>query len=461
MATLINRQKIHATLALQITGVRSDGDAATNDQVNLSYLRLTGGAPVETGGAIYSVENLAIANSELFGNATTKRGGAIYQEGASLDITDSYIHDNAIADGTTSGGGGVYIRDNGKLTVNNSNFENNQALAGGGLVVGFGATASVTNSQFSYNNGGGIFVGYAQLELKDSIIDQNTSTISGGGVNIQGDSQATITNTVISNNTAPFGGGVEVFQNSQVTIVDSLITGNSASEGGGAIDVYDQSTLEVTNTVISNNTAVDGDGVVSTDSKVTLMDVGFDGQISDYQGDNITILESEPVITDEDLTLKGTNLADTLEGKAGNDLLEGDGGKDILNGNEGNDTLIGGQGKDSLYGGAGNDTFFGGIGADYLDGGAGNDYLDGDRGYNKLFGGEGNDTFVIHDDAKTEWIKDFEIGKDIIGLADGLTFEELDIITGKQHTFLVYEGVKIGALLGTSVELDASNFVEV
>lgn len=119
-----------------------DGNADQDSQVNLSELRLTGGAPVETGGAIYSVENLAIADSELFGNATTKRGGAVYQEGASLDITNSYIHDNAIADGTTSSGGGVYIRE-GNLTVDNSNFERNAALSGGGITVFIDAIAKI------------------------------------------------------------------------------------------------------------------------------------------------------------------------------------------------------------------------------------------------------------------------------------------------------------------------------
>lgn len=438
-----------------------DGNAEQDSQVNLSELRLTGGAPVETGGAIYSVENLAIADSELFGNATTKRGGAVYQEGASLDITNSYIHDNAIADGTTSAGGGVYIRE-GNLTVDNSNFERNAALAGGGIAVFFGATADVTSSQFSYNSGGGISIAInAELDLKNSFVDHNTMTIAGGGIGIQVESKANITNTVISNNTAPFGAGVQLTQDSEVKIIDSQITGNSAVNDGGGIDVYDNSTAIITDTVISNNTAQYGEGVASTDSTVTLTDVTFSGQVSDYEGDNIEVIETDTVITDEDLNLKGTKLADTLEGKTGNDTLEGFQGHDVLEGNEGNDLINGGKGKDELYGGQGNDTLFGGKGADLLNGGAGNDYLDGNKGFNKLFGGTGNDVFVIHDDGKTEWIKDFQIGEDTIGLADGMTFEDLDIVTGKQHTFLYYGEDRVGALLGTTVELDASNFVEV
>ncbi|MFM2311586.1 MAG: hypothetical protein RLZZ04_862 [Cyanobacteriota bacterium] len=348
------------------------------------------------------------------------------------------------------------------MSVDNSNFERNEALAGGGIGVFFGAVADVNKSQFSFNNGGGISLAInANLDLRDSLVDQNTSTIFGAGVNVQKESTATITNTIISNNTAPYGAGVEVNLDSQVKIINSQITGNSASAEGGGVDVYGNSTVEVTNTVISNNTAGFGEGIASTDSTVTLMNVGFSGQQHDYEGDNIQVLGTKPVITPEDLNLKGTKLADTLEGKAGNDTLEGFDGQDLLKGNDGDDLLSGGKGKDTLYGGAGNDTLFGDKGADLLDGGAGDDYLDGNKGFNKLFGGTGNDIFVIHDDGKTEWIKDFQIGEDTIGLADGITFEDLDIVTGKQHTFLYYNGESVGALLGVTGSLDESNFREV
>jgi len=58
-----------------------------------------------------------------------------------------------------------------------------------------------------------------------------------------------------------------------------------------------------------------------------------------------------------DLTLAGTEFADTLGGNAGNDMLIGLGGDDTLYGSGGNDTLIGGAGSDTLMGGTGNDTY--------------------------------------------------------------------------------------------------------
>ncbi len=58
-----------------------------------------------------------------------------------------------------------------------------------------------------------------------------------------------------------------------------------------------------------------------------------------------------------DLTLNGTNSANTLTGAAGNDTLSGKGGNDTLLGNGGNDWLQGGSGYDRLTGGGGADTF--------------------------------------------------------------------------------------------------------
>ncbi|MDQ2104127.1 Calx-beta domain-containing protein [Azospirillum isscasi] len=65
-----------------------------------------------------------------------------------------------------------------------------------------------------------------------------------------------------------------------------------------------------------------------------------------------------------DLTLTGTDAAETLSGGAG---------RDTISGGAGNDSLDGGAGNDSLSGGEGDDTLDGGIGIDTLTGGAGND----------------------------------------------------------------------------------------
>ena len=194
--------------------------------------------------------------------------------------------------------------------------------------------------------------------------------------------------------------------------------------------------------------------------------------------------------TKEDNELVGTQRGDTIAGLQGNDIIYGRGGDDTLFGGRGKDTLFGGRGKDTLFGGRGKDTLFGDEGDDnlrgqrgddLLSGGLGDDRLFGGRGDDTLFGGRGNDILLgksgddllngdfgddeirggLGDDILTggfgsdlfvlaigegiDTIRDFQVGEDFIGLADGLTFDDLSfvgssIISGAE-TLAVLNGI--------------------
>ena len=142
--------------------------------------------------------------------------------------------------------------------------------------------------------------------------------------------------------------------------------------------------------------------------------------------------------------LVGTNLKDSIYGKAGNDILSGLYGPDLLHGGAGNDVLDGGDGADVLKGGAGkdvldggdgsdvlegdagNDTLYGGARHDILDGGSANDELWAGYGNDRLYGGEGNDILLG------------QAGEDsLVGYSSGQN--EFDILTGgtEKDTFLL------------------------
>ncbi len=91
---------------------------------------------------------------------------------------------------------------------------------------------------------------------------------------------------------------------------------------------------------------------------------------------------------------------DDLWGSLGNDTITGDAGDDKLVGNEGNDNLSGGSGNDRIWGyedddflsgGLDHDTLYGGDGADTLSGDDGDDVLYGEAGDDIIHGGTGND----------------------------------------------------------------------
>lgn len=187
--------------------------------------------------------------------------------------------------------------------------------------------------------------------------------------------------------------------------------------------------------------------------------------------------------TDGDDVLVGEDSNDAFQAGAGNDLTAGGLGDDILYGGDdddvlrgdlnrrnnqlgvsGDDILYGGAGDDRLGGKGGNDSLFGGEGSDRLWGDDGDDLLRGGLGDDVLIGddasgGQGADTFVLAAGEGSDTIRDFEIGTDVIGLADGLSFADLsfsgsDILAGDEILATV-QGIS-AAQLNT-----ADNFVSV
>jgi RTX calcium-binding nonapeptide repeat (4 copies) len=192
--------------------------------------------------------------------------------------------------------------------------------------------------------------------------------------------------------------------------------------------------------------------------------------------------------TDGDDTLVGSAADDLLRGKKGNDLLFSLDGNDWINGNQGNDltdggigddTLYGGKGFDTLTGGPGNDfisgnrgedilmgekgedTLYGGQGNDILVGGEGNDYLSGDLGDDTLLGGLGGDRFLLSNDSGIDTVADFEDGKDLLILGNGVTFSQLAITESNGITQISFAstGKVFASLIGvSSTQINAADF---
>jgi len=184
--------------------------------------------------------------------------------------------------------------------------------------------------------------------------------------------------------------------------------------------------------------------------------------------------------------LDGTNLDDTINGTPGSDRINGFGGNDTIAGNLGNDTIFGGDGDDILrgdlnqrspqvdiggddiiFGGEGNDRIGGKGGNDQLFGEAGDDQIWGDDGDDILRGGIGNDTltgddfsggsgsdiFVLALNEGTDTIVDFQDGKDLIGLAHGLSFSQLSITQDGKNTLIGFEDETLAILKGVNANL--------
>lgn len=143
-----------------------------------------------------------------------------------------------------------------KITIADGN---SGATDGGGIYVG-GANLTVTNSTFSGNSGnwpggGGLelWVGTANVINCTFVGNSAVSGGYGGGIDTYRDTTLNVTNSTFSGNSAASaGGGLSV--GGVGNIINSTISGNSAgwSDGGGGIN-NEGGTVTVTNSIISNN----------------------------------------------------------------------------------------------------------------------------------------------------------------------------------------------------------------
>ena len=138
--------------------------------------------------------------------------------------------------------------------------------------------------------------------------------------------------------------------------------------------------------------------------------------------------------TPNDDELLGGLQNEGLLGYDGSDRAVGYGEDDWLFGNTGSDSLYGNIGADVLYGGKDSDYLFGGRDNDILFGNIGNDLLSGELGTDTLIGGEGDDRFLLGSGetnrANADLILDYSGGEDWLELTDGLTFADVEIVSG-------------------------------
>lgn len=145
------------------------------DQVTLQRFRLTGGDATDPsntglGGAINirsSVDAVTLNSVELFANIA-EEGGAIYNLGAELEISDSVIRNNA-----SSESGAALVNDCGDVTITQSSIHDNLTLSGLNDAI-------VNAPRFNAQNA------VCSLELR------NSTVINNGGVGINSEGQGSV-----------------------------------------------------------------------------------------------------------------------------------------------------------------------------------------------------------------------------------------------------------------------------
>ncbi|GAF75669.1 unnamed protein product [marine sediment metagenome] len=188
--------------------------------------------------------------------------------GASNAVIDGFTitQGNANGGGSDNEGAGMYD-DYGvtNLTVANCTFSNNFSWSdGGGMYVGHKSSVTVKNCIFSSNSTHGDGAGMCNRWTSSSTITNcafvgNSSDGSGGGM--WNSESPTVTNCTFVGNSAVDGGGMSSSWYVSPTLKNCIFVNNSATDRGGGMRNKDSSSPNLINCTFSDNSASYGGGI--------------------------------------------------------------------------------------------------------------------------------------------------------------------------------------------------------
>lgn len=191
----------------------------------------------------YNVDDAEISHCTFSNNIMRRKGGALYAEHSTLNISNTEVFDNKgyNHEGSYQHGGGMAFV-NCDVTMDNMHFHDNYCPAcyGGGLC--FDSCSVVLDKAIIENNyatnAGGIGIqrsAHLDVKLSNMLITHNTVAHYGGGVAIA------TADPIISNSTIAYnscigagGGGLQTAFGAKPTFVNTIIYGNYWEEQGSS-----------------------------------------------------------------------------------------------------------------------------------------------------------------------------------------------------------------------------------
>ena len=218
-------------------------------------------------------------------------GGAIYNDGAVVQVFGGALRGNA-ADGRFGSGGAVYTA-GGTVVLGNVEVAGNEANRSGGGVESDGGVLFIAGGRIADNlagpdgaaapgSGGGVHaVGASIVTLTGATVVGNTAAADGGGLWFGEQTEATLRDdTLLVNNTAlgdevGQGGGGIYNDGARLTIRDVELRSNAASgengAGGGLLHLG--SLIGLTRaTIVNNSASVSGGGIEVASGGLYLID---------------------------------------------------------------------------------------------------------------------------------------------------------------------------------------------
>jgi CSLREA domain-containing protein len=194
-------------------------------------------------GVVVNIHHIRFTGGNGAGAVNTGRGGALYNVGGTMLLTNSVLTGNTAANGgAINNAASTNPATPANLTIDNCVLSNNSSTSSGGAMQNFStSTLHVRNTTVNNNNSGstgiaGAFQANGMVTITNSTFSGNTSAGTGGGIYYNG-TGLTMTNVTVSGNTSALGSGG--FHKSTATlnanVRNSLFSGNTGAAGAGDV----------------------------------------------------------------------------------------------------------------------------------------------------------------------------------------------------------------------------------
>ena len=336
VSVTVNNSTINGKIEVTVGGTASLKDGAKH-QLTLTGGTLTGGLTAAQGAQLYNEGTTVISNVAMAGNTATDKGGAIFNSDDKTGAKGDLTLNNVDLKGNNANFGGA-IWNEGTLTINGGSFEGNTANVAGAIYNAAGAKLTVDGVTFASNSSaiaGAINNRDGTVTITNSTFKGNTAVAEGGlgqGGAITNADQMTITGGSFANNTANYSGGA-IYNGAHaapgqtsLTIDGTTFTGNSVTAdfsttpndniAGGAIFNDTNAKLDVKNATFTDNTSsLKGGAIFNRDGTVTITNSTFKGNSVPKSAGGAVLNESGNTGILGTITITGS----TFEGnKAGN-----------------------------------------------------------------------------------------------------------------------------------------------
>ena len=221
---------------------------------------------------VFPTANLSLDRMRLTGfrnaldfSADSGNGGAILNDGGTLDIKDSeivfpYLHQSLYANQIAAENGGAIYSRNGTVSIHNSHLANNTAVSAGSIFVESGKLLidqqTIIEDNFAKSRGGAIYAQSADVVIDGkSTLRRNLAMEFGGSLYIEPASTVAVRGeSHVDSNTNRLSlsaDGVAIYNMGDLTIEGSSTLSNHSLFGGSAL--YNSGNLKLDHVIIERN----------------------------------------------------------------------------------------------------------------------------------------------------------------------------------------------------------------